>query len=135
MLVSSIHELETQSVLNPGIPNEECIAIKVNSSINMGQYAIMIGSSGGDTSAIPFKDNLFWFGEAMVNSGDWIFIYTGSGIQSEYKTADKLNNIFNLYWNKPNTLFANTNIVPMLIRIDAVDVPAPPNNLPHHIST
>ena len=65
MILSDINELSVISILNNGIPNEECIAIKVNQNINLGQYGIMLGSFNADNTATPFRDNMFWFGDGI----------------------------------------------------------------------
>lgn len=129
MIVGDITELTLMAVLERGTPNKECIAIQVNESINAGQYGIMLGIYTGSKMAKPIQDNLFWFGDGFVESGDWIFIYTGEGEPIMSKTQDEQNHIYSLFWGKQATIFANTNIVPILFRIDAVDVLTPPENV------
>lgn len=130
MILSDIIELNIITVYNRGIPNEECIAIQVNQQINLGQYGIMIGQYTENNSAIPFKDNMFWFGDGIVQEGDWLFIFTGNGHATQYKSSDGIHNSYNLFWERPHTIFANSNVVPILFRVDAVNVNTPPNNLP-----
>ncbi|OHE25569.1 MAG: hypothetical protein A3J94_00630 [Syntrophus sp. RIFOXYC2_FULL_54_9] len=130
MIVSDITELSIITILHRGTPNEECIAIRANERINLGQYGIMLGVSIQPNAAIPFKDHLFWFGDGFIEKGDWLFIYTGMGEPRKSTTTDGVNNIFTIFWGKPKTVFADTNIVPLLIRVDAVDVLSPPENLP-----
>ena len=67
------------SVADRGVPNRERIAIFVEETTNMGQYGVMVGHSAVDRTAIPYQDNLFWFGDGIVNKGDWILLYTGKG--------------------------------------------------------
>ncbi|MDA3916890.1 MAG: hypothetical protein PF690_07955 [Deltaproteobacteria bacterium] len=130
MIVSDITELTVMAVLGRGVPNEECIAIQANERINIGQYGIMLGMYAQSKSAVPFRDNLFWFGDGFIEKGDWLFIYTGMGEPRKSSTNDEANSIFTVFWGKPNTVFANTNIVPVLFRVDAVDVFSPPDNQP-----
>ena len=130
MIVNALNELTIISILDRGVPNQECIAIKVNEKINLGQYGIMLGMYSHSKLAMPFQDNLFWFGDGYVDKGDWIFVYTGDGEPKSLQTKDKLKNIYSLFWAKQNTVFANSNIVPLLFKVDAVDVFAPPENVP-----
>lgn len=129
MIVNTITALSIVTVLERGVPNKESIAIQVLESINLGQYGIMLGTYAQSGMATPFQDNLFWFGDGIVESGDWIFIDTGKGEPTQCKASDQ-HNIFTLFWNKPTTIFARTSIVPMLFRVDAVDVLEPPSDLP-----
>ena len=69
MIVADIIELTVMTVLERGVPNEECIAIMANERINLGQYGIMLGFYADFNSGIPFKDHLFWFGDGYVEKG------------------------------------------------------------------
>jgi len=130
MIVANLEELTLMAVLNRSVPNEECIAIKSNERINLGQYGIMLGVYTQPNGAIPFRDHLFWFGDGFIEKGDWLFIYTGAGEPRKTTTSDGANKIYTVFWGKPATAFANTNIVPLLFRVDAVDVISPPENQP-----
>ena len=130
MKVSDIVELEIVSVLERGYPNKECIAIQAKESINLGQYGIMIGEYSEDGSVFPFRDNMFWFGDGLIKEGDWLFIYTGAGNPFQSKASDNIHDIYTVFWGREHTLFANSNIVPLLFRIDAVDILSPPSNTP-----
>ena len=130
MIVSNITELTVVAVLERGVPNEECIAIKANERINLGQYGVMLGAYTQINGAIPFRDNLFWFGDGFIEKGDWLFIYTGIGESRQTKTKDEINKIYTVFWGKLKTVFANTSLVPLLFRVDAVDVLSPPEDRP-----
>lgn len=130
MIVAGITELMVVTVLKRGVPNEECIAIQANERVNLGQYGVMLGAYSRDSTVLPFNDNLFWFGDGFVEKGDWIFIYTGSGKPRQSKTQNQSNNVYSIFWGKLTTVFANTTVVPLLFRVDAVDILTPPDNLP-----
>lgn len=130
MIVTNLAELELYPVEDRGIPNRERIAILVKETTNMGQYGIMIGSASGNNSAIPYHDNLFWFGDGIVNKGDWILLYTGSGTSKTDKWEETGGNIYSVHWGRNITMFANSYIVPILFRVDAVTVSTPPNDVP-----
>jgi hypothetical protein len=130
MIVSDLREITIMAVLDRGVPNEECIAIQANERINLGQYGIMLGLYAQLNAATPFKDHLFWFGDGFIEKGDWVFVYTGLGEPRKSKTKDGANNVYTVFWGKPITIFANTSFVPLLFRVDAVNVLSPPENLP-----
>ncbi|MGZ8947797.1 MAG: hypothetical protein ACXW1W_20515 [Methylococcaceae bacterium] len=126
MIVDQITEITLMGILDRGIPNKECIAMQVKDRVNLGQYGIMLGVYSESKLARPFQDNLFWFGDGLVEEGDWIFINTGDGEPRTSETIDKQNSIYSLFWKKKNTIFANTNIVPILFKIEAVNILEPP---------
>lgn len=130
MIVSNIFEMTVHAVLDRGIANKECIAIQANQTLNLGQYGIMLGYYTGTNGALPIRDNLFWFGDGIVEQGDWIFIYTGYGTPTQTKATDNVHNVYSLFWGRYNTIFANSNITPILFRADAVAVHPSPSDVP-----
>ena len=130
MILQHLTELTISEVLNRGVPNKECIALQANVRINLGQFGLMLGRYTNPNSALPYFDQLFWFGDGYVQLGDWLFVYTGSGSASKTQAANGVNDVYCLFWGKPTTLFADTSIAPILFRADAVNVPAPPANVP-----
>ncbi len=130
MIVGDITELSVVSVLDRGVPNQECIAIRAYDHVNLGQYGIMLGAYAQYKAGVPYFDHLFWFGDGFVKPGDWLFVYTGSGQARKGRNADDTADIHSLYWGKPTTVFADSFVVPMLFRADAVDVMTPPDNVP-----
>ncbi len=131
MIVPTTPELSVITILDRGVPNSECIAISVLESTDLGQYGIMIGHFAPSNLALPFQDHLFWFGDGLVKAGDWIFVNTGAGEPRLSKTSDQKNDIYTVFWKKAKTVFANSNIVPILFKIDSVDVLLPPADVPH----
>lgn len=130
MIVTDLQEIKIHPVADRGVPNQERIAIYVNETTNMGQYGIMVGYSAQDNSAIPYKDNLYWFGDGVVNAGDWILLYTGKGSSKTEDWESTGGKVYSVHWGRDTTIFAHSNIVPILFRVDAVDVATPPINLP-----
>ena len=130
MIVSDITELKLMAVLERGSPNLECIAIQAKERINLGQYGIMIANYAYKNGAFPFRDNLFWFGDGIIEKNDWVFVFTGSGEPRQNTAYDKKSNIYTIFWGKPTTIFAQTNIVPILFRIDAAEIMPPPIDMP-----
>jgi hypothetical protein len=123
MILDQLTELNILTVMNRGEPNKECIAINVSETINTAQFGILLGFTKQiDGIATPFQNYFFWFGENVLNKGDWVFIYTGSGKPSAKQSDDDSHNIYTLYWNQPNTLFHNPNIVPMLFKMSEIQV-------------
>ena len=122
MLVQNITELTVTEVHFRGSPNQECIGIRVNLGVDLGRFGLMLGLYTTPTTARPYFDNLFWFGDGTVQHGDSLFVYTGPGTPTSSKSPSGINNVFNLFWGKPYTLFADNSIAPILFRVDAVNV-------------
>lgn len=132
LILGAVTELDVVTVLERGIANKECIAVSVKQTVNLGRYGLMLAQHDANTStgALPYFDNLFWFGDGIVNAGDWLFVYTGPGDPTSTPTSNGANKSYRLHWRKQYTVFANSMIVPVLFRVDAVNIPLPPANQP-----
>lgn len=122
MIISSITELSLVRVFDRGEPNKECIAITVNETVEMGQFGMLIGTVAPHGMVIPHPDHFFWFGDAVVNRGDWIFVYTGAGTARLGKAANGTNDLYTLFWNKAKTILARSTVVPVLFKIGEIQV-------------
>jgi hypothetical protein len=125
MIVGLIQELAIVDVFDRGVPNRECIAIAVNETLDLGQYGVMLGVRGPTGSAFPIRDNLFWFGDGIVNREDWLFLYTGVGNPRSHQIPNTQHHSYALHWGRKTTILSNEQIVPLLFRVDAVTVQAP----------
>ena len=135
MIVNDLTEIKLFNVSKRGIPNEEKIALRVNESINLGQYGILIGIRLPSTNgAVPLRDNMFWFGDLWVKKDDWIFIFTGSGERRSIKTDDNKNDIHIGFWGKDKTIMADPQVVPILFKIESVVLPELPEDKPQYKS-
>lgn len=123
MIINDIFEMSTYDVLDRGIPNQERIAIYINETLNLGKYGLMLGIRGPNNSARPIRDNFFWFGEGLVNRGDWIFVYTGPGEPTKSDLPNCTEKLYSLHWGREKTILNQPNIVPILFRMDAVQIP------------
>lgn len=132
MIVDLITELTVIGIHDRGVPNQERIVIRVNDTVDLGQYGLMVGVRATSGMAFPIKDNLLWFGDAVVSQGDWIFIYTGHGKPKDSLLPNTNNRIYSLHWGRDWTVFSNQELLPILFRIDAVQVPSAPTSLPDH---
>jgi hypothetical protein len=131
MMVATIEDLTIMAVLERGIPNKECVAIKANNNVNLGQYGLMLGiSSGSGKGAWPIKDNLLWFGEGWLKTDDWLFIYTGPGRAHSNAAPNTTQTWHSIHWDRKQTIFHLPQIVPILFRVDAVSVDDPPPAVP-----
>ena|ERR1700722_3016835 len=117
-----ISELQLLGVFERGIPNKEHVIIRPTIPLEMGSYALMVGARTlpPDDLVIPVRDFLFWFGTAILQSVDWIFVYTGHGTPIRIPTADSSGHIYICYWNHSQTIFHDPQYVPLLVRMNGV---------------
>ncbi len=123
MIVYLINEIEMVGVFDRGVPNEERIVLRVVETSNLGCYGLMIGVRLADGSAFPIRDNLFWFGDAGMSVGDWLFVYTGPGQATVSELPNTQERLYSVHWGRRETILADPNIVPILFRTDAVVLP------------
>lgn len=130
MIVGLITELSIVGVFSRGIANEERIVIRANEMIQIGQYGVMIGVRLGQMFASPVQDNLLWFGDGILNKGDWIFIYTGPGNARVTDLPNSQEKLYSIHWGRERTFLSSTDLVPVLFRVDAVQVAESMQSLP-----
>lgn len=130
MIVNIVTEITVVGVFDRGIPNQERIVLRVNDTVNLGQYGLMVGVRGGNGAAFPIRDNLLWFGDGFVNSGDWIFVYTGPGEPRATTLPNTQERLYSLHWGRTQTMLHHRDVVPILFRVDAVQVPQEVASLP-----
>jgi hypothetical protein len=115
-----VPELTFSEVTDPGIPNKERLNIRVVEPLNLAPYGLLVGLALADGTAMPFWDQLFWFGAIDVPADSWIVLYTGPGqlrVERDSKTGWP---IYIFHWNKPNVVFTSTNTVPILFQIGSL---------------
>lgn len=130
MILDQIYELTIIGVFDRGVPDRERIILKVNDLIDIGQFGILLGIRQQAGVATPLKDNFFWFGDGLVDSGDWIFVYSGAGTVLTDELPGSKNKIYSLHWGRDKTIFNNAEVAPMLFRMDGVLIPVEVPALP-----
>lgn len=131
MIVGDILELSVVGVFDRGVPNKERIALLVNETLNLGQYGLMVGVRASEGTAFPIRDNLLWFGDGLVSKGDWVFVYTGPGEARATTLPNTNERVFSIHWGRKQTFLHDRNLVPILFRVDAVQVPNETQTLPN----
>lgn len=131
MIVADLAELQLYPVVDRGVPNSERIPILVCEHTNMGQFGVMVGVSNQGVFANPIKDNLLWFEDGFVKPGDWILVCTGSGTPQRFDwSTPPGSTVYVVHWGRQKTMFANSQIVPVLFKVGAVQIDQPPEDLP-----
>lgn len=131
MIVGDINEIKIIGVYDRGIPNQERIVLYAEETVNLGQYGLMIGIRAQGNTAFPIRDNLFWFGDAIITKGDWIFVYTGPGTPTGTNLPNTQQHAYTIHWGRSTTILASNEVVPILFRVDAVHIPLGPAMLPN----
>lgn len=118
MMQGHLTELELYGVFDAGIPNLERVVLRIAEHVDMASFAVVLGQNMAGGSSLPLQDHFFWFGNALLTPGDWIYLYTGTGAVTSIELGP--NRIYSLYWGKKQTLFHTPLIRPVLIRMDAI---------------
>ena len=120
MILPNITEMDLVGIFDRGVANKERITLRPKMQIDLGCYGIMLGVKTPNGLATPIQNELFWFGDGTVQPPQWLFIYTGEG-KSFIGTTEVSNEpAIALFWNKPNVIFTNFSIVPILFRVSDV---------------
>lgn len=123
MIVGNITQLRIHGVYDRGNPNRERIALRVFEPVNMGQFGILLGIRQQDGTAYPLQDNFFWFGDGFVAEGDWLFVFTGPGKPTKEALPGLAGkHIYSVHWGRSKTILSSAQILPVLFRVDAVDI-------------
>lgn len=130
LIVGDITELRVVGAFDRGIPNEERIVLQVNEVVNLGQFALLLGIRQQSASAVPIRDNLFWFGDGILSRGDWIFVYTGPGEGRLTDLPGTTEKLYTVHWGRTQTILNSLEVVPVLVRVDAVQIPVDMRALP-----
>jgi hypothetical protein len=121
--IPQIDELRLLGVYDRGIPNKERIVLKAKQNLDIGWYALILSIRGPSPGhATPMRDSLYWFGSGNVAANDWLFIYTGTGTDTKIPSNDKTCTLFIQFWNRPQTIFHNKQIVPVLWRLNGITI-------------
>jgi len=134
MTIEAITCLQIVEVQSPGVANHERVAIYVHQPCNLGEYCLMLSLPTPEGGAIPVKDHMLWFGPGWVNPGDWLMVYTASGVTTINPGGGVTAGgtiqprVINLHWGKDHTIFQNRALSPLLVRLGAVGTP--PQSVP-----
>jgi hypothetical protein len=122
MIVDNLYELTVMGIYDRGVPNQERIVLRANQSLNLGQYGLMLGVRSAGNTAFPIQDNLLWFGDGLINTGDWVFVYTGPGVAKTTTLPNTQVRLYSIHWGRNTTILHHQDLVPILFRVDAVQI-------------
>jgi hypothetical protein len=112
--------LQMIGVVHAGVPNQERVVLRAAYPLDLSAYFLVLGWRLTEDRAWPLNADSFWFGKTTVSAGHWVLVYTGVG-QQTFTTLGP-DPCLVLYWNKPNILFPQSEIVPILIHVESVAI-------------
>lgn len=115
-------DLEMFGVYDKGVPNLERIVLRVNNTVDLTNYAMIVGFKGTDKSLYPAQDFFLWLGNTTVVGPAWVFIYTGTGKPTVTREKITGHPIHSIYWNRPNLIFSDPNVSPALVRLGETQI-------------
>lgn len=120
MILEDITELSIVGTFERGVPNKERIVLRATQEVDAGSFGIFLGLRTATGMALPLRDRFLWLGDALLNEGDWIFIFTSKGEPRVTEAQGSQARIFSAYWGSPITMLQNPDIVPILMRFDGI---------------
>lgn len=106
------------SILEHGVANKERVVFKVVGIDNVGKYIAFHTNetTPGQISSKP--KNVYWFPDQQVKAGDYIFLYTGVGINTSF--VNKVGTMtYVYYWGLSLTLFNTPQDSIALLRVES----------------
>jgi hypothetical protein len=122
--LATIPELTLQGVFERGLPNKEHVVLKAEVPVDLGFYAVVLGlrNPGTEALATPLVDSTYWLGSAEIPAGDWVFLFTGPGTPSKIRSKDNTCDLHLIFWNRKQTIFHDTRIIPLLWRLNGITI-------------
>jgi hypothetical protein len=116
-----IDELAVSGVQDRGIPNSERILLRVLQRVRLTEFILCLGASAPEGGTFLLKDLMFWFGdESWLEPPYWIFVYTGPGERRLTHVTNSGEPALVLHWGRPSTLFTNSSLEPVLLRLGGI---------------
>ena len=105
-------------LVEPGIPNNERLCLRVISNDNLGKY-VVYDTVELDTNVFYNKPkNTYWFPNIAVRAGDNIILYTKTGTNNSVLNTEGGTNYF-FYWGLPNTIWNAANSGVALLQLES----------------
>ncbi|WP_159095339.1 MULTISPECIES: hypothetical protein [unclassified Stenotrophomonas maltophilia group] len=129
--MSGFDDLSMIGVFDAGVPNLERVVLRANSGVNLASYALIVALKPQLNGAnLPLRDHFFWLGNTILDSGDWIFVYTAPGTAQLTPIHTTTESLLSLYWGKTQTIFQDRNLTPGLVKIEGAAFPLEAPQLP-----
>ena len=120
-----ILELQIFGVYDRGVPNAERIVLRPLIALDLANYALTLGVRT-PRGAWPTTDHYFWLGSYLIEPPSWIFVYTGPGRPKVTHESQTKEPVHVMHWNKPEVVFQNPDVVPVLLRFDGLQIGSQP---------
>lgn len=109
--------LVLRRVREPGKLQLERVVMRAQSDVDIGDYILCRAKSVGEQIFADI-DFSFWFPDKQVRAGDWIVLYTRSGISKEKETESGSTTHF-FYCEKTAALWATADFSVVLMHTDS----------------
>ena len=128
MIIPPLFEFGNLTVADAGIAGNERIVVRPTESVNLAQYAIILGWRDANGITIPLDYYLFWAGDMIVKPPCWIVVYTGRG-QPKCE-AQNGQSVYFFYWGRESTVFNCRESIPLLVKFAGIQFGTHLNQLP-----
>jgi hypothetical protein len=110
-------KLEIKYTKENGNISSERIVLQANSRLDVGQFILCDTTYNQDESISNLLRHTFWFPDKIVEDGDFVALYTKSGINTEVKNkSGTTTHVF--YWGLEKTIWNRSGDGAVLIEIN-----------------
>jgi hypothetical protein len=85
-LLSTISELTLVGVADRGVPNKERIVLRPMETVNVGEFALIVGVISTENGFFPLPDLFFWPGNIEISPPSWLYVYTAPELTASAKS-------------------------------------------------
>jgi len=110
-------KIEISSFADAGNYQNERLVIKVQSDIDIGEYAVFCSAVSTEGDPTSGRKNAYWFPDGSVKSGDLVVLYTKRGTTSTKKLTGARTAHF-YYWGEEKALWGSADNAAVLLSID-----------------
>jgi hypothetical protein len=105
-------KLKITNIRNQGDLDKERVVMKVESGGNVGEF-LLVQSGYSNNSVTNGVYDTYWFPDKDVNVGDFVVLYTKSGIDSEKPFNEVKSHFF--YWGRKQPVWSTENRAAVLM--------------------
>jgi hypothetical protein len=94
--------------------------LRPTDSVNLAQFGVLAAVRSNEGYVTPAPNLFFWFGDVAITPPSWIILFTGKGQSKPAPLIEHGIPVHVFYWNLENTIFNNTNVAPVVFKINSI---------------
>lgn len=128
MELLDVFDFRLWGVFDRGVPNKERIVLhnRAEMSINTASYGLLVGLRHENLTT-PLPNRFLWLGEAEIDPGTWMVVYTGPGTARVSQHPNTKEPVVITHWGSKTTMFEDQRLVPILFEIGQATIAKSPD--------